>query len=186
MRIIAGSARGRRLQAPSGEDTRPTAERIREALFNILGARVWDARVLDLFGGPGAMALEAMSRGAEGCVIVDTSRAAIQAITRNAQAVLGEGWAERARILRMDYRAAIDRLAGERFDLVFLDPPYRMADSYGEALKRLHAAGAVDGDTVFVLERARDTKIAIPDAFEIDDARAYGETAIDLVRLREG
>ena len=92
MRIIAGSARGRRLFAPAGEDTRPTADRIRESLFNILGSRVWDARVLDLFGGTGAMSLEALSRGAQRAVIADIDRAAIRAIERNAQAVLG--WQE--------------------------------------------------------------------------------------------
>ena len=80
MRIIAGEARGRRLYAPAGEDTRPTADRVRESLFNILGARVRDARVLDLFGGTGAMALEALSRGAARAVIVDSARQAAAAI----------------------------------------------------------------------------------------------------------
>ena len=186
MRIIAGEARGRKLFAPAGEDTRPTAERIREALFNILGSRVWDARVLDLFGGTGAMALEAMSRGAASCVIVDANRTAFQAILRNAKAVLGENWDEKARILRLDYRSAIDQLTGERFDLVFLDPPYRMVDSYAEAMRRLCARGLADADTLFLLERARDADVALPHAFEVFDARAYGETAVDFVRLREG
>ena len=189
MRIVAGSARGRKLFAPAGEDTRPTAERIREALFNILGARVWDARVLDLFGGTGAMALEAMSRGALECVIVDTNRAAVRAIERNAQAVLGEDHSRRARILRMDYRGAITLLAqeaGEKFDLVFLDPPYRMLESYPDALVRLRAGGLLAEDALLVLEYARGAVLDLPEDFEAFDTRAYGETAVDLVRLREG
>ena len=186
MRIVAGNARGRKLFAPAGEDTRPTAERIREALFNILGARVWDARVLDLFSGTGAMALEAMSRGAARCVIVDANRAAVQAILRNARAVLGEDYAARARVLRQDYRGALGTLAGERFDLVFLDPPYRLLDSYPDALRRLCAAGQLAEDAVCVLEYARGARPDIPDEFEAFDTRAYGETAVDLVRLREG
>ena len=186
MRIIAGSARGRKLYAPAGEDTRPTAERIREALFNILGSRVWDAHVLDLFGGTGAMALEAMSRGAARCVIVDNNRAAIQAIERNARAVLGEEDIRRARILRMDYRSAIGGLAGDRFDLVFLDPPYRMLDSYQDAMRRLCDAGALAEGAVCVLEYARGSQVAVPENFEVYDTRGYGETAVDLARLREG
>ena len=186
MRIIAGSARGRKLFAPAGEDTRPTAERIREALFNILGSRVWDARVLDLFGGTGAMALEALSRGAAWAVIVDANRAAIQAIRRNAEAVLGEALAESARIIRADYRSAIGDLRGERFELVFLDPPYRMLDSYPDALRRLRAADALAPEAVLVLERARDARLALPEEFEVYDTRVYGETAVDFARLREG
>ena len=186
MRIVAGNARGRKLFAPAGEETRPTSERIREALFNILGSRVWDSRVLDLFGGTGALALEAMSRGASSCVIVDVNRAALQAIARNAQAVLGEDYRTQVRILRQDYRSAIAALAGERFDFVFLDPPYRMLGSYAEALERLRAVRAVDTDTVFVLERARGATLCLPEVFMVYDTRAYGETAVDLVRLREG
>ena len=89
MRIIAGEAKGRRLFAPGGEETRPTADRIREALSNILAARVPGARVLDLFGGTGALALEALSRGASEAVVVDSNVKAIASIRRNAQAVLG-------------------------------------------------------------------------------------------------
>ena len=88
MRIISGEARGRKLVAPAGEETRPTSDKVRGSLFNIIGARVYDAQVLDLFGGTGAMALEALSRGAEHAVIVDSAREAIQAIERNAEAVL--------------------------------------------------------------------------------------------------
>ena len=91
MRIIGGSARGRRLFAPPGENTRPTADRVREALFNILAARLDGARVLDLFGGSGALALEALSRGAAWAVIGDKNPGAVNVIRRNALSVLGEG-----------------------------------------------------------------------------------------------
>ena len=107
MRIIAGEAKGRKLYAPGGEDTRPTADRIRESVFGILGPRVVGARVLDLFGGTGALALEALSRGAARATIVDASVKAISCIRRNAEAVLGEDLS-RADILRADYRKAID------------------------------------------------------------------------------
>lgn len=194
MRIISGDARGRRLYAPAGEETRPTADRVREALFNILGARVRGARVLDLFGGTGAMALEALSRGAAHAVVVDSARTALEAIERNARAVLGEDAVKRARIIRADYRAAIDQLAvrgageqaggqaEERFDLVFLDPPYRMADAYADALTRLRAARLLEEDYRVVLERAREQVVKLPPGFERLDVRDYGKTSIEFVR----
>lgn len=182
MRIISGEARGRKLFAPSGEDTRPTADRIRESLFNILGSRVWDAKVLDLFGGTGAMSLEALSRGAEHAVIVDVSRTAIQVIERNAALVLKDSVKERSRIIKADYRTAIGSLGGMRFDLVFLDPPYRMVDAYADALKRLKALNALSEDCVIVLERASELSVPLPDGFESYDTRNYGMTSVEFVR----
>lgn len=182
MRIISGEARGRKLFAPAGDDTRPTADRIRESLFNIIGTRVYDAHVLDLFGGTGAMALEALSRGAEHAVIVDCAREAIQAIERNAQSVLKDEMSSRVRIIRADYRSAIGSMGGMRFDLVFLDPPYRMVDSYADALKRLKALNAIDGDTVIVVERLRETEVPLPEGFVSYDTRHYGATSVEFVR----
>lgn len=182
MRIISGEARGRKLVAPAGEDTRPTADKVRGSLFNIIGARVYDARVLDLFGGTGAMSLEALSRGAEHAVIVDCAREAIQAIERNAEAVLKEELSSRARIIKADYRSALGALNGMKFDLVFLDPPYKMVDAYADALNRLRAMGALNEDCLIILERQRELSIAIPEGFESFDTRNYGATSVELVR----
>ena len=182
MRIISGDARGRKLFAPSGEDTRPTADRIRESLFNILSNRVWDAEVLDLFGGTGAMALEALSRGAAHAVIVDSDREAIRAIQRNAEGVLKDALNERAKIIRADYRAAIDAMPEVRFDLVFLDPPYRMTNAYADALTRLRGRGLLNVDCICLLERAADARILLPDGFECTDVRTYGGTSVEFVR----
>ena len=182
MRIISGEARGRTLFAPPGDQTRPTSDKIRGSLFNILGGLVIDAEVLDLFGGTGALSLEALSRGAARAVIADTSRQAIEAIRRNAANVLKDELEERALILRTDYRTAISGLNGRRFDLVFLDPPYRMLDAYPDAMERLANAGALQEEAVIVAERMRNAEIRIPDGFEIYDTRSYGETCIDFVR----
>ena len=182
MRIIAGEAKGRRLFAPGGEETRPTADRIREALFNILAARVPGARVLDLFGGTGALALEALSRGASEAVVVDSNVKAIASIRRNAQAVLGEAWEARVRVVRADYRKALERLSGGAgFDLIFLDPPYRMAAAYADALGRLRAMGLLRRDALAVLERSRTSEAGVPAGFRCVDARAYGETVVEFV-----
>ena len=182
MRIISGEARGRKLVAPAGEETRPTSDKVRGSLFNIIGARVYDAQVLDLFGGTGAMALEALSRGAEHAVIVDSAREAIQAIERNAEAVLKDEFSSRARVIRADYRSAIGMLNGMKFDLVFLDPPYRMVDAYADALRRLKEIDALSGDCLIILERQREQTIPLPDGFESFDTRSYGATSVELVR----
>jgi len=182
MRIISGEARGRKLFAPSGDDTRPTADRIRESLFNIIGARVYDAQVLDLFGGTGALSLEAMSRGAAHAVIVDAAREAIQVIERNAQAVLKDEWRARVRIIRSDYRSAISSLNGLKFDLVFLDPPYRMTDAYADAIRRLNHAGLLAEDCLIIAERAKDLTVTFPEGFESFDTRHYGATSVEFVR----
>ena len=184
MRIISGEARGRTLFAPAGEHTRPTSDKIRGSLFNILNGCVKGAEVLDLFGGTGALALEALSRGAARAVISDSARAAIEVIRRNAANVLKDALDERALILKADYRSAISSVSGRKFDLVFLDPPYRMLDAYGDAIARLSRADALAEDAVVVAERRRDASISVPEDFEIFDTRQYGETAVDFVRRR--
>ena len=182
MRIISGEARGRTLYAPQGAETRPTSDKLRGSIFNILGPRVIDARVLDLFGGTGALALEALSRGAAEAVIADVSRHALQCIERNARSVLKEDFDARVRILRADYRAAIEKAPGP-FDLVFLDPPYRMAEAYGDALARLLSAGKLSADCVAVLERARAVEIVLPEGMARHDLRLYGDTAVEFAHL---
>ena len=184
MRIISGEAHGRTLFAPAGNQTRPTSDKIRGSLFNILNGRVENAEVLDLFGGTGALALEALSRGAARAVIADSSRAAIEVIRRNAGNVLKGALDERALILKMDYRSAIATVGDRRFDLVFLDPPYRMTDAYGDAIDRLDRADMLAEGALIVCERRRDSAIAIPKRFEIGDSRSYGETAVDFVHRR--
>ena len=182
MRIIAGEARGRRLIAPAGDETRPTSDKLRGALFNILSNCVFDSHVLDLFGGTGAMALEALSRGAVDAVIVDKSRDAIRCIRENAQKVLGDACENRALILPIDYRQAIARVQDRKFDLVFLDPPYRMRDAYADALIRLREAGSLAEDAIIVLEYAEEIDVTLPDGCICYDERRYGAARIKLVR----
>lgn len=185
MRIISGEAKGRRLLAPSGMETRPTSDKIRGSVFNIIGARVPDARVLDLFGGTGALALEALSRGAQSAVIVDASRTAVQIIERNAQNVVKQDFEARVRILKSDYRSAIGLLDGRVFDLVFLDPPYRMTEAYADALLRLNAARCLSPDCLVVLERQKAVAVPMGEGFISYDTRFYGETAVEFLKLAQ-
>jgi 16S rRNA (guanine966-N2)-methyltransferase len=134
MRVVAGSARGRRLLAPPGTDTRPTSDRVREAVFDMLSSmdRVEGSRVLDLFAGSGALGIEAVSRGAEAAVLVDRDPAAVETIRRNLDVLVED--AVRVTVVRAD---AFDYLAtADPFDLVLADPPYGYA-GWPELLARL-------------------------------------------------
>ena len=178
MRIVAGKWGGRRLRAPRGLSVRPTTDRVREAVFGILGDRVDGAAVLDLFAGTGAMALEALSRGASGAVLVESSPGAFEALKENVSALGATG----AVCLPLDYRKAVRGLAakGRKFSLVFLDPPYGkgLVDRSAEEISR---AGILVPGAVVVAERsARDTAEAIPEGWEERTDRRYGDTRITL------
>jgi 16S rRNA (guanine966-N2)-methyltransferase len=173
VRIVAGAYGGRRLAAPRGGRTRPTADRVREALFSMLGP-VADARVLDLFAGSGALGLEALSRGAAEVTFVDSSAAATRAVRTNLEA-LGAG----AEVLRSDARAFLRkaRAAGRQYDLVFLDPPYQRAGAVAEALAGDLAAVLAPGARV-VAESDRRSPLELPLALQAD--RRYGDTLIRI------
>jgi 16S rRNA (guanine966-N2)-methyltransferase len=142
-RIIGGAGKGRRLKAPAGDATRPTGARVRQTLFDILAAAIPDARFLDAFAGGGGVGLEALSRGARRVVLVDESQAAVEAVRANL-ALLPD--AARAEVLRRDARIALAALRdrGERFDVVYLDPPYG-SDLYEPLLPLAEAVLAADG-----------------------------------------
>ena len=173
MRIVAGAYGGRRLAAPRGGRTRPTADRVREALFSMLDP-VADTRVLDLFAGSGALGLEALSRGAAEATFVDSSAAAVRAVRSNLEA-LGAV----AEVHRADARAFLRkaRTAGRQYDLVFLDPPYQRAGAVAEALAGDLAAGLAPRARV-VGESDRRSPLELPLALQAD--RRYGDTLIRI------
>lgn len=189
MRIIAGEYRGRRLEAPKGQGTRPTTDRVRESLMSALhSARggFEGARVLDAFAGSGALALEALSRGAATAVLCERDREAASVIERNLRAVgLGR---DTARLSRGDVLKRLPvPLAGHPFDLVFLDPPYATAPADVMAfVARLRQAGALADDVIISYEHdgADDETVAALAAGEgwaIASHRRFGDTAIDLL-----
>ncbi|HEV7363750.1 MAG TPA: 16S rRNA (guanine(966)-N(2))-methyltransferase RsmD [Solirubrobacteraceae bacterium] len=173
MRIVAGEYGGRRLAAPRGGRTRPTADRVREALFSMLGP-VADARVLDLFAGSGALGLEALSRGAREATFVDSSAAAVRAVRANLEALDAA-----AEVRRADARAFLRnaRAAGRQYDLVFLDPPYQRAGALAEALVEDLAAVLAPRARV-VAESDRRSPLELPLPLQVD--RRYGDTVIRI------
>jgi 16S rRNA (guanine(966)-N(2))-methyltransferase RsmD len=150
MRIVAGEFRGRRLKSPSWDGLRPTSDRLRETLFNILGPSVRGAHVLDGYAGTGAIGIEALSRGAAQVTFVERDPRAVELIEANL-ALLGAGAAAKPVIIRAGLVDAVARLGGQVFDLIILDPPY--ADS--AAAEALEAAGTLAGrETRVIIEHA--------------------------------
>jgi 16S rRNA (guanine(966)-N(2))-methyltransferase RsmD len=151
LRIIAGDARGRRLFSPDDRDIRPTSDKVKGAIFNMLGAYIRDAVVADLFAGSGSLGVEALSRGARYCYFCDRSAKARALIEKNI-AHCGCGMADRSEILHCDYRAAIGLFRGG-VDIVFLDPPYDN-DCYVSCLAEMAAANCLTEAGIVVAEHS--------------------------------
>ena len=173
MRVVAGAYGGRRLATPRGAHTRPTADRVREAVFSMLGS-VEGARVLDLFAGSGGLGLEALSRGAAEATFVDSAPAAVRAVRANLEALGAAG-----EVRRSDARAFVRNAhaRGRQYDLVFLDPPYRRASALAEALAGdLAAVLAPRARVVAESDRRRPLELSLPLVVE----RRYGDTVIRI------
>jgi len=168
MRVVAGAFKGRRLQTPRGSRTRPTADRVREALFSVLGD-VSGARVLDLYAGSGALGIEALSRGAASATFVERDARALASLRRNLDAVGSEAEVRRQDVLR--YLASV---AGT-FDLVFIDPPYDSAVRLAEPLsERLPAVLTDEARIVTESDKRAPLELSLPLELE----REYGDTRI--------
>ena len=178
MRIVAGREGGRKIFAPKGADTRPTGDRVRESLFNVLQGDVPGAVVLDLFAGSGALALEAISRGAERAVLVDVWQEAMICVQRNIALLGYEG---QTRVIRSDWKEAVKRLAEQncRFSLVFLDPPYRMTDAAG-IMECIREAGLLSVGAIVAVERQKGAGLSPEPAFAFKGLRRYGNTEVSF------
>ena len=184
MRIVAGALRGRPLVAPKGQSTRPTADRARQALFNVLEHAPWSPglaglRIIDLFAGSGALGLEALSRGAAFSLLVDNDAAAVGAIAQNVSAL---GLEDRCETLRRDATRLPPR--GERldpFDMAFLDPPYARNQAEA-ALASLVGGGWLAPAAVAAVERGAAEADFAPPGFEILDSRLWGAARVWFLR----
>ncbi len=187
MRVIAGSAKGRRLKTVRGYAVRPTADRTKEALFSIIGSRfaLTGARVLDLFAGSGALGIEALSRGAAGAVFVEHDREAVRVLRVNLDACALTG---RAEIWPASVGRALDELGarGERFDVVLADPPYGTG-LLASTLEKLGESELVRGGGWVVVERRVDDVLdARYGKLRLTQSRRYGKTSVDLYHLEKG
>lgn len=182
MRIVAGRFRGRSLTGPSSQSIRPTSDRLRETLFNVLAHAyddpVADARVLDLFAGTGALGLEALSRGARFCLFVEEGVEARSLLRTNVDALGVQGV---TRLFRRDATKLGPVKPQEPFDLALLDPPY--GKGFAEkALASAHAGGWLRPGALCVVEEAGGVEVGTPEGFETLEARIYGEAQLVFLR----
>lgn len=185
MRIIAGTARGRLIETVKGQETRPTADRVKESLFSILQTRIGGAEVLDLFAGSGALGLEAISRGAAHAVFADRSMECVRIIRKNADRL---ALAKRCAVLQGDYEFVIKRLQaeGRRFDIVFLDPPYK-SGFLPRTLDLLFGFGLMRDGAVAACEHGAELAIEndVLGRYAVFDRRRYGSTVYSFISERK-
>ena len=187
MRVISGSAKGRRLHTPKNQRVRPTSDRVKEALFNILSVlvdRFDDCRVLDIFAGTGNLGIEALSRGAASAVFIDNHRESVALIARNLELT---GFGSSSRVIQKDVSVALNALSRENvtFQLVFIDPPYEQGLAT-DALEKLAKSSLLGARSIVVAEYSIHEQIQsnIEPLCEFD-TRSYGDTVISLYRLSE-
>ena len=181
MRIIGGQFKGRNLASFAGQDIRPTGDRVKESLFNILSLRLYGARVLDLFCGSGALGLESLSRGAKEVVFNDGAKTSLEVLKKNLKLVKAE---ERSyRVYNLDYTQCLQVQRGA-FDIVFIDPPYRT--EYGlPAMQKIVERDLLVKDGVIVYERDRQFTDPAPAGLKVTDERRYGKTWLTFLQREE-
>jgi 16S rRNA (guanine966-N2)-methyltransferase len=181
MRIVGGRFKGRTLKGPASDAIRPTSDRLRESLFNILvhayDAPIEGARVMDLFAGTGALGIEALSRGADFALLVDQGAEANAIIRANIEA-LGVG--QFACLMRRDVRKLGRAPEGERYDIAFLDPPYGKGLA-PPALAALRDGGWLEKDALVLIEETAQGEVALPQGFALRETRRFGDTQILFV-----
>ncbi len=185
LRIVTGTAKGKKLKTLDGEATRPTSERIKEALFSSIQFDIENRRVLDLFCGSGQLALEALSRGASFAMLIDLSREALDIAKENAKTT---GFLDKTKFLASDWRNYIRKASGrEKFDLVFIDPPYAMECCY-EAVERLVRAGLLAAGAIVVLESGEECPdFSDCENIELMKSTHYGKkTFLNIILFKGG
>lgn len=175
MRVITGTARGRKLEAPEGMGTRPTTDRVKESIFNIIQFDIEGRDVLDLFAGSGQMGIECLSRGANSCVFVDMDKRAQQVVRGNLQTT---GFADRGRLIPGDALLALQQLQGSKFGLILLDPPYGGA-LLNQALQRIAQIDNLQTGGIILCESAAEDVIEpLPAPYRLKREYRYGATRI--------
>ena len=184
MRIISGTARGTNLYTLEGLETRPTLDRVKESLFNIINERIYDSIVLDLFSGSGAIGLEFASRGAQQVILCDNSKRAIQIIQKNIDKTHLQ---HKVRLYEDDYIKLLKKFGKESFDMIYIDPPYK-TDYIKKSLEIITKDKLIKKDGLIILETDDDNRIQQDiDSLniEITDKRKYGRAYLFFLKFRE-
>src|SRR5262245_26706720 len=186
VRVIAGEFRSRRLKTLNGQATRPTADRLKETLFNLLQARVTGSAFLDCFAGSGSIGIEALSRGAAFVTFVEASPRAVQVIRQNLL-LLREAESSRYRILSQKAETGLNSLArgGRKFDIVFLDPPYADVDQYPRVFEQLQSCGLLKDEALVVAEHSKFLALPARVAhLERQREVRHGDSVLSLFRIQ--
>ena len=180
MRVISGTARGKKLISLDGLETRPTLDRVKEAVFNILQFDIRNAKVLDLFSGSGALAIEALSRGATLAILCDNSNKAVEIINKNLEATRLKN---KAKVINENYLSALNQLKKEskKFDIVFLDPPYK-SNYIEKSVKEIIENNLLEDTGIIIAETDDKNTIKDINGIEIYDTRKYGIVHILFIR----
>lgn len=182
MRVITGTARGRKLEAPKGRSTRPTTDRVKESIFNIIQFDIEGRRVLDLFAGSGQMGIECLSRGAESCVFVESDPSAQKVVERN---IAATGFEKCSRLIRGDAFGALSGLRGQKFGLILLDPPYG-GELLNQALRQIAEIDILQTGGIIVCESAREDLIQpLEEPYRVKKQYRYGAIAITTFTWEE-
>ncbi len=184
MRIIAGQNRGRKLKSVPGMKTRPTADRVKEAVFSSIDGRLYECRFLDVFGGTGSISLEALSRGAAEAVVLEKDADALKVIQENIAAC---GQQTRCKVMRGDSVSSLDALGrqGKCFDVIYVDPPYQ-SGLYETVLQKIAAGKLLAPDGMILLECAKNASLSVENSiFFIYKEKSYGDTRIVYVKYKE-
>lgn len=181
LRVIAGAAKRKRLKVPRGLKVRPTSDRVKEALFNILGDLVPGSVFLDLYAGTGNVGIEALSRGAERAVFVEKDRRVVEVLVENLALA---GVSARARVMRVSALAAIRKLGsnGEKFDLIFLDPPYSLG-AEGKVLNEIAVNALCRQTGLVIVESPKDRELPVVRGLVKVRRERYGDTALTFYRV---
>ena len=184
MRIISGKARGTKLYTLEGENTRPTLDRVKESIFNIIQNEIEGTKILDLFAGSGAIGLEFLSRGAEKAVLCDKSKEAINIIKKNVEKTHME---PKTQIINMDFENCLDKIKNEQFDIIYIDPPYA-TDYILKSLKKIIKLHIAKKESLIIIETDDEQRIEkqIENIdVEIIDRRKYGRATIIFLSLKK-
>lgn len=177
MRVISGLARGTNLETLEGNNTRPTLDRVKEALFNIIQCEIIDSSVLDLFSGSGALGIESLSRGAKYCIMCDRAHEAIEIINKNIKKTHLE---EKAKVIKGDYRKALELFKNQKFNIIFIDPPYDL-DIAVDSIKTIIELDLLENDGIIILEtdnEKRELENLNKLNVNVYDLRKYGRVTL--------
>lgn len=179
MRVLTGESKGKRLRVPRGRDVRPTSARVKKSIFDTLGNFCSGAKTLDLFSGSGSLGIEALSRGADFSVFVEKNPAAARVVSANLESC---GYFDSAKILNFDFRKALSilRAEGEKFDLVFMDPPYQFLRDASPIVIALEVRGLVAEEGIMVVEH--DSADSLESGSFETRTRRYGGTSVSFLR----